>query len=311
MLTEKAGAARLSIVSNTLLTLLKLAVGLVSGSVGVLSEAAHSATDLLASFIAYFSVKVADRPADEDHPYGHGKAESLSGMAEALLIFAAAGYIVYESVHRLLTRAPAPQADMGIAVMFVSVTVNALVARHLFIAARRTDSLALEADAEHLRTDVYTSAGVLAGLALTAITGWGWLDPVAALAVALLIVRAAWRLTRSAYAPLMDSRLPGEDEGVVRAVLESEPRVMGYHKLRTRKSGSHRHVDAHVLLDDDMSLVEAHDLTEALEDRIRAELPNAEITLHTEPYRAEALHQHEKHGGPPPEQALQDRPDRD
>jgi cation diffusion facilitator family transporter len=298
----KVAAARLSIYSNTALTSLKLIVGLATGSLGVLSEAVHSATDLLASFIAFFSVRVADSPADEKHPYGHGKIESLSGLAEALLIFAAAIYIVYESIHKVIERTGPESVDLGIAVMIASVVVNILVSRHLFLVARETESLALEADAEHLRMDVFTSIGVLAGLILVRATGIRVLDPLAALVVALLIIHAAWRLIRGAVEPLLDTQLPAGEVDMIRGLFDEEPRVLGFHKLRTRKSGSSRHIDAHVLLEDDLTLLEAHDLTEDLEDRIRARLPNAEITLHTEPYRAERRHQFEKHGGPDPDE---------
>jgi cation diffusion facilitator family transporter len=300
--TEKVAAARFSIYSNSTLTVLKLVAGLITGSVSVLSEAAHSATDLLASWIAFFSVRVSDLPADEKHPYGHGKIESLSGMAEALLIFGAALYIIYEAIEKLIKKQGPDHLGLGIAVMAVSVGMNTLIARYLFRVARKTDSLALEADAEHLRTDVLTSLGVFGGLLLVQFTGLKLLDPVAAIAVAMLIMRAAFRLTRSAVGPLLDTHLPDTDIDAVRSVLNSDPRVLGYHKLRTRKSGSARYVDAHVLLDDNMSLLAAHDLTEQLEDRIREELPNTEITLHTEPYHAERRHQYERHGGPAPDE---------
>jgi cation diffusion facilitator family transporter len=300
-MSEKIAAARLSIYSNTTLALLKLVVGALTGSVSVLSEAAHSATDLVASWVAYFAVRVADRPADDDHPYGHGKIENLSGMAEALLILAAGGWVLYEAIAKLARHDPPPQTDLGIVVMAVSSVVNTVVAARLFRVASKTDSHALAADAEHLRADVVTSAGVLVGLVLVRITGIAWLDPAVAIAVAALILYASWRLTRAALNPLMDTRLPEEDVGAIRSILVEEPRVLGFHKLRTRKSGSARYVDAHVMLDDDLSLVDAHDLTEELEDRMRDRLPNSEITLHMEPYRREQQHQFERHGGPPPE----------
>jgi cation diffusion facilitator family transporter len=297
---RKTRAARVSIYSNTSLTLLKLVAGFLSGSVSVLSEAIHSASDLLASWLAFFAVRVSDRPADHDHPYGHGKAESLSGLAEALLIFGAAAYIIYESIARLVQRSAPHSPDIGIAVMAVSAVVNTIVAAYLFRVARKTDSLALLADAEHLRTDVLTSLGVLVGLVMVSVTGWGALDPLVAIVVALIIVRAAWVLTHSAMAPLMDRHLPQDDLDAVREILDSEECVRDYHKLRSRKSGSHRYIDAHVLMDDHLSLLEAHDLTEKVEDRIRQRLPNTEITLHTEPYHNETLHQYEKHSGPLP-----------
>ncbi len=299
---DKVAAARLSIISNTCLTGLKLAVGLISGSVSVLSEAAHSATDLCASFIAFFSVRVADQPADAEHPYGHGKIESLSGLAEAVLILAAAAWIIYEATEKLRSHQHKPQIGLGMAVMAVSVGVNIVVARHLNRVARDTDSLALEADAKHLSTDVYTSLAVFVGLGFVQLTGWAAADPIMAYGVAVLIMHAAWSLARNAWAPLIDTRLPNDDIQTVRSILERDPGVLGFHKLRTRKSGSSRYVDAHIQLEDNMSLVDAHALTEELEDEIRKELPNTEITLHTEPFYAERRHQLEKHGGLPPEE---------
>ncbi len=298
--SEKAAAARLSIISNTLLTILKLVVGIISGSVSVMSEAAHSATDLIASWIAFFSIRIAETPADEDHPYGHGKVESLSGMAEALLIFGAAAFILYQAIDKIVHKQGTEHVDLGLVAMGISLVVNSIVARHLFRVANKTDSLALKADAEHLRTDVFTSLGVIIGLVLVRVTGNSLIDPIAGLIVALLIVHAAWRLTREALNPLMDAQLPAQDTGIVRGILDAEPRVLGYHKLRTRKSGSSRHVDAHVQLDDGLSLLEAHNITEELEDQIRDRLPNAQITLHTEPFHAERRHQYEQHGGPDP-----------
>lgn len=300
----KVRAARLSIYSNTSLVLLKLVAGVLSGSVSVVSEALHSASDLLASWIAYFSVRVSDRPADADHPYGHGKIESVSGLAEALLIFGAAGYIIYEAIRKLIVREPVEHLELGIAVMAISALANVFVARYLFRVAKQTDSLALEADGEHLRTDVVTSAGVMLGLLLARVTGWHVLDPLVAMAVAIIIFQAAWRLSRSAMGPLLDRQLPEEDLEIVRGVLESAVGVRGYHKLRSRKSGASRHIDAHVMMDDNLSLLDAHALTERIEDEIRDRLPNVEISLHTEPFEAEQAHQYERHGGPPPQARL-------
>ncbi len=297
----KVAAARLSVGSNAFLILLKLAAGLATGSVGVLSEAAHSGTDLAAALIAYFSVRLADQPADEEHPYGHGKVESLSAMAEATLIILAALWIIYEGIDRLIHPHFAPGVGLGIGVMALSAAINTFLVRYLLRVARATDSPALRADAVHLRTDVFTSLSVLVGLVLVRVTQIAVFDAIVALGVAILILFAAWGLARGALEHLMDVQLPERDVQAVRDVLDSEPGVKGYHKLRTRKSGSARHVDAHVLLDDNLSLVDAHDLTEKLEDRMREALPNAEITLHTEPYRAEQRHQHEQHGGPAPE----------
>jgi cation diffusion facilitator family transporter len=294
---RKRAAAGLSIASNSVLVLFKFLIGFVSGSVSVLSEAVHSLTDLIASGIAFLSVRASDTPPDTEHPYGHGKIESISGLLEALLIGAAGLYIVFESVEKL--RAPAAQVPLvtaGLIVMGVSTLTNFLISSYLRRIARETDSHALEADGEHLRTDVWTSLGVFIGLLLTRLTGATWFDPLAALLVALLIFRTAYRLTRDSLSLLMDARLPAEEETAIQRLLEADPRVLSYHKLRTRKSGSQRHVDVHVQIEDNCTLVQAHELTEELEDRIRATLPATQVNIHIEPYYAEMRHQQEAHG---------------
>jgi cation diffusion facilitator family transporter len=294
---RKRRAALLSILSNVVLVAAKLVVGILSGSVSVLSEAVHSATDLVASLIAFFSVRASDTPPDAEHPYGHGKLEGITGLAEALLIFLAAFYIVYEAMSKLLGRhGEPPLIDAGLAVMAVSAVTNFFLSRYLRRVAHETDSLALLADGEHLQTDVVTSVGVFAGLALTRITHLGWIDPVTGLCVALLIIHTAYRLTRHSMKPLLDARLPVEEEARIKNILNNDSRVLGYHKLRTRKSGSQRHADVHVLIDDDSTLVEAHDLSEELEDNIRTVLPETHINIHIEPYHAEMQHQQEAHG---------------
>lgn len=295
---SKLQAARLSVASNSLLTLLKFAVGFGTGSIGVLSEALHSAVDLMAAGIAYFSVRVSDSPPDEDHPYGHGKIESISGLIEAVLIFAGAGLILIEAFNKLRS----PHADpvkgvgWGLAVMALSALVNLLISSYLHRIAKEQDSPALRADAEHLRADVLSSLGVFLGLLLVSLTGQPRFDPLAAMVITLMILRAAWRLTRDALQPLLDGSLPEAEEAAIRRILDEDERVLGYHKLRTRKSGSQRHADMHVQIEDESTLIEAHDLTEELEDRIRAVLPAIHINIHTEPYREELRHQEQAHG---------------
>ncbi len=292
---RKANAARIALLSNTVLMLLKLIVGFGTGSVSVLSEAVHSATDLLASGIAFFSVRVSDDPPDEDHPYGHGKIENMSGLAEALLIFAAAGFIVYEAVGKLA--APAARmgsVNAGLVVMGLSAGVNFFLSQHLKRVAQQTDSMALAADAAHLQTDILTSVGVLIGLALARLTARAWFDPLTALLMTLFILFTGYRLLRDTLPLLLDARLPAEEEVAIRETLDADARVLSYHKLRTRKSGSYRYVDVHVMADDDCTLVEAHDLAETLEDRIREALPAVYVTIHMEPFHAEMRHQQEE-----------------
>lgn len=287
---EKIGAARVSILSNTVLVVLKLVVGIISGSVSVLSEAVHSASDLLAAFIAFFAVRAASAPPDKDHPFGHGKMESLSGLLEALLIIGAAGFIVFEALHALQRNELTIPGWLPITVMVISTVVNFFVVRYLFDVAGRTDSPALAADARHLSVDIWTSLGVLVGLLLARWTGLAWLDPAIALVVSVFVFITAFRIVRDAVAPLSDAVLPENEVSLIEGIFEEDPRVLDWHKLRTRKSGSSRHVDVHIHVEDDMSLRDAHELTEQIEDKIRAALPNVHIVIHTEPFEEERAH---------------------
>lgn len=290
MQRRKARAAWISVASNTTLTLLKIAVGVAIGSVAVLSEAIHSGIDLVASVIALFAVRRSGRPADQEHPFGHGKVENISGVVEALLIFLAAGWIILEAVGRLRHPDPLATVGWGVGVMAVSAVVNIWVSRMLFRVGKETASVALQADAWHLRTDVYTSAGVMTGLAVIWVghrlfpgVSLDWLDPMAGIAVALLILRAAYRLTVDAAGDLMDARL-GEEEAWIRAhVAELKPTVRGFHKLRTRRSGPTRFVDIHVLMDREMHLVLAHEVSQNIEDAVEARFPGTSLTVHMEP----------------------------
>lgn len=290
---EKISAARLSVISNSLLIVLKLAVGWSIGSVAVLSEAAHSASDLAAALIAFFAVKAAGTPPDDDHPYGHGKIEALSGLIEAVLIVGAAVFIVVESVKALFHGTHAHEVGWGILVMGFSAVINVFVSRRLFAVAKKTESQALEADAHHLLADVWTSLGVLVGLAIVKLTGEARFDPLVALAVSTFIFRAGYGIARDAIQLLLDGRLPEEEIAVVEGLLRDDERVLDWHKLRSRRVGSHRHIDLHVLVDDELSLRDAHAVTEDLEDQIRAALPNVEVMIHTEPYEEETRHRAE------------------
>lgn len=199
MSSEKVKTARLSIISNSLLIVMKVVAGLISGSVSILSEAIHSGMDLVAAIIAFFSVKFSDTPPDKEHPYGHGKFENVSGVVEALLIFVAAGWIIYEAIEKITHPSPVENIQIGSLVMGISAVVNFLVSRRLYKVARKTDSIALEADALHLKTDVLTSLGVAVGLTLIWFTHWTILDPAVAILVALMIIRESYRLLKNAF----------------------------------------------------------------------------------------------------------------
>jgi cation diffusion facilitator family transporter len=284
-MNKKAGAARLSIFSNTLLIMMKLSVGIISGSVSIISEAIHSTMDLLASLVAFFSVRISDTPADERHPYGHGKFENISGVIEALLIFVAAIWIIIEAVKKMLHPGEVEQVGIGFAVMVISAIVNIIVSRKLYRVAKETGSLALEADALHLKTDVYTSFGVAAGLLIIWITGFHLADPVVAILVALLILRESWELFSRAYSPLLDLALPANDVTRISVIIRHNcTDGMSFHDLRTRMAGNYRYVDFHLILDPDMTVREAHRICDRIEEDIRKAFENTEVTIHVEDF---------------------------
>ncbi|MGZ3597723.1 MAG: cation diffusion facilitator family transporter [Syntrophales bacterium] len=288
---HKVNVARLSVLSNTALVIMKVAVGLLIGSVSIISEAIHSGVDLLASLITTFSVSKSRMPADVEHPFGHGKVENISGTIEALLIFLAAAWIIYEAIGKLLNAEPIEYVSWGVGVMSVSALINVAVSRMLFKVARETDSIALAADAWHLRTDVYTSAGVMASLALiwlghlvSPATNLYWLDPVAAIAVALFIMGAAYRLTLQSAQDLMDVKLPAEEEAWIRQlIMTQKPVIHGFHLLRTRKAGNYRFVDFHIKVDPSMSVEDSHKVTDELSRSIENHFLNTSVTVHIEP----------------------------
>ena len=286
LLRSKSRAAAVSVVSNSLLVLFKLVVGVFSGSISIISEAAHSASDLTAAFIAFFSVRAASRPADPRHPYGHEKVENVSGIVEALLIFAAAVVIVFEGIQKLINGVHLDHVWLAIGVMAVSAVANLMVSQFvLYPVARRTESAALEADAAHLRTDVYTSVGVAVGLFIVKLTGVNWIDPVAAIAVAVLILYTAYRLIVTSGRVLLDETLPESELEIIRGCVKEHrgDLIVGYHRLRARRAGSRRHIDLSIQVDERMSVLEAHDVAEHITADIRRCLPNVDVLVHVEP----------------------------
>ena len=298
--SSKKGVATLSIASNATLVLLKLSIGLAIGSVSVFSEAIHSSIDLIAAVMAFFAVRASAKPPDDQHHFGHGKAESLSGAAEAVLIFVAALMIINEAVQKLIHGVELESVDAGIAVMAFSAVANIIVSRQLMRVAKSTESMALEADAWHLTTDVLTSVGVALGLLAVRITGLVVLDPVIAIAVALFICKAAYDITRRSIRDLLDSSLPEEEQATIRAVLDRHSGDMvGYHEIRSRRSGAERHVDLHLVMNRNVTVQQSHDLCDHLENDLKKELGSISLNIHVEPCGPEC--QECENGCTPPE----------
>jgi cation diffusion facilitator family transporter len=285
---KKSKTARLSIWSNSFLIILNAAVGLFSGSVSILSEAVHTLIDLLAAVMAYFSVKISETPADESHPYGHGKFENVSAVVEALLIFVASGWIIFHAVNRLIEGSENIDhlgLSLGFIVMMASALINLVVSRRLYKVAKETDSVALKADALHLSTHVYTSAGVGISLLVIYFTGWHFLDPVAAIVVASYILKEAFEILVEAFRPLTDTALPAEEVNIIHKVIQKQINQVGmdYHMLRTRKTGSNREVDFHLEVPGEMTVADSHDLCDGIEEELHQKLPNLKVTIHVEP----------------------------
>jgi cation diffusion facilitator family transporter len=284
---QKSRAARLSILSNAALIAIKLTAGAVTGSIAIITEAVHSSVDLVASIVAYFSIRKAEEPADESHPYGHEKVENLAAALEGILILVGAAIVVFESARRLANPPKVESLGFGIAVIGVSVVVNLAVSTYLYRRARQTDSPALEGDAAHLRTDAITSLAVLAGLTTVAITGVEILDPLVALSVAAAIVWAGIRLITRSSRVLVDEALPDDElRAIAKAVEQSgAPEVAGYHKLRARRAGSRRYIDLHVQFRSGTTLERAHEVSHELQADIRRRVHRADVLIHLEPER--------------------------
>jgi cation diffusion facilitator family transporter len=283
--STKTRAAGLSIASNATLIALKLAAGAITGSIAIITEAVHSSIDLLASVVAFVSVRKADEPADEDHPYGHAKIENLAAAIEGMLILVGAGIIVFESVRRLANPAEVESLGVGIAVIGFSTVANLAVSSYLYRQARITESPALEGDAAHLRTDAATSAGVLVALVLVQVTGLTWLDPATALVVAGAIVYAGVRILARSSRVLVDEALPASELDAVQEAFEQHGAVEleGFHKLRARRAGSRRYIDMHVQFAEGTTLRRAHQLAHELQRDIGRRLRGADVLIHLEP----------------------------
>lgn len=282
----KKRAALLSIGSNSLLIVSKFSVGIISGSVSIISEAVHSLSDLLTAVIAYFSVKIASEPADSEHQFGHDKFEDLSGGIEGALIIIAAAYIIYEAVMKIINQEMEHiDTNLGILVMLVSIIVNILVSSHLLKVAKKTDSLAILADAQHLRTDVYTSVGVLFGLILIKFTGNNVFDPVVAIVIAIFIIKAGTDLCMTSLKNLLDTSLPEAERKIIDVIIQKymSNEVVDFQSLKTRKAGAKKLIEFTLIVPENLTIKEGHDLCDRIEEDLNQNIGNTETTIHLEP----------------------------
>ncbi|WP_269774641.1 cation diffusion facilitator family transporter [Bacillus siamensis] len=276
--------AFLSVISNSLVVMLKIAVGMVTGSVAILSEAIHSFLDLIAAFIAFISVRISKKPADTGHPYGHGKVENLSGTIETMLIFVAGIWMIYECVQKLVNPEPVHLPVLGIVVMLAGALINLIVSKLVKREAVKVNSVAMKSNALHLLTDVYTSLGVAASLLVVTLTKWYILDPIIGMVLAVYIIYEAFKLMKEAFPPLIDTRLSEEEEQTILEIIETfHHEFIEIHDFRTRRSGPQEYIDFHMVVASHVTIKDVHDLCDRIERDITDEFKQAQVMIHPEP----------------------------
>jgi cation diffusion facilitator family transporter len=284
MFSTKFGATKLLIGVVVALMAIKVVVGLATNSISVLAQAADSLLDLFAAIITISAVRIAAKPADTEHPYGHGKVEDVAGAGQGVLIFIAGGLVIYAAIDRIMTGSHVELAAAGVAVMAVSIVASIFLSRHLLRVARRTNSVALEANARNIATDVYSASAVLVGLAIVQFTGRDIIDSAIAIAVAIYILKVAVDTIRKPISGLLDEKLPPSQEAVIaESIKKHSDKVYGFHALRTRRAGSQSYIDLHLVMAGDLSLERAHQICDEIENEIQRTLHEASVTIHCEP----------------------------
>jgi cation diffusion facilitator family transporter len=282
--STKAGATRLLVGVVVGLIIFKVVVSWLSGSISILAQAVDSLFDLFAGIVTFFAIRIAAKPADAEHPYGHGKVEDIAGVVQGILIFIAGGLLIYSAIVRIIEGSSIELAEAGIAVMAVSIAVSIFLSRHLLSVSRTTGSVALEANARNIATDVYSASAVLVGLAIVRFTGLNIIDSVIAIGVAAYVLKVAVDTIRKPISGLLDERLPPAQQAVIEGILRKYSReVFGFHTLRTRRAGSQIYIDLHLVMVGDISLEEAHQICNRIEVEIQSALREASVTIHTEP----------------------------
>ena len=283
---KKKIAAGLSIASNMTLTALKIAAGIISGSISIISEAIHSLSDFMASVLTFFSVMKSSQPADSDHPYGHGRYEDMAGFIEGVLIIGASLFIIFESARKIIFGLNMDiENNLGITVMFIAVIMNIIVSSILFKVAKDSNSVSLYADGEHLRTDVYSSLGVFGGLVLIKITGYTLLDPIIAILVAVFIYKTGYNISKKTMQNLLDHSLPKDDIERIKTVLKqfSDTAKLKKNGIKTRQIGPTTDLDMVLQFPENTSICECHKICDEIEKEIQIIYPHCSISIHAEP----------------------------
>jgi cation diffusion facilitator family transporter len=284
MPATKESAARLSVFAVSSLIALKVAASIVTGSIAIRADAIHSTIDLFGVIVGYIGIRIAGKPPDERHPFGHGKAENIAGVVIAGLIFIAAGIIIYQAITRLIDGAAVEMVTIGIYVTAAALVINGIISWYVLRVARATDSIALEATARDMFADMLSSVAVLVGLVLVRLTGVAILDPIVALLVAVLIARTAYLTMKKSAGGLMDTKLPkAEEDEILSCLKKHSGQIAGFHKIRTRKAGNQRYIDFHLVVSKHISVEKAHRLCDQLEQEIEARLSDTSVTIHVEP----------------------------
>ncbi len=279
------GAAKLSLTVVISLIILKVIVSIVSNSISITAQAADSLLDFFSIGITYFAVRMSVAPADEKHPFGHGKLEGMSALIQAIMVLGAGAYIIFSAIQRIINNTPI-EPDEGIAVMVISIVASFLLSRHLFRVAKTTGSMAIEASARNIRADVFSAAGVLAGLVLVRLTNLVVLDPIIALIMAGFVLKAGYEVIKGAFSELIDTALPLEEQDIIRkCIQEHNTQLVDFHAMRSRKAGNERFIDLHLVMPRNLSVEKSHLMCDHLEKDIKEKVLNASIEIHVEPCR--------------------------
>lgn len=283
-MTAPVRIAAVSLAATLCLLVLKLTLGIISGSIAVISDGIDSATDLVGGAAALLSVGIAIRPADEEHPYGHGKIESISASVAATIVAIGAGFVTFQGVRRLVQGSPDIDVGLGLAAVVVAAVVNAVLAFYMRREARHARSLALASESTHLQTNVVQACTIIVGLALVGLTGVREFDAIVALCLAAYMAFTAVGLAREALSEIMDVALPDDELRAIHEIIAAHgEEIRGYHRLRSRRSGPTRHIDMHLMVDSHLTVAECHTICDRLEHDISERLPGAVVTIHMEP----------------------------